>query len=78
VVEWATAFHNLQHHHVYHSHPVTTADSNARTAPDGTVRTTGAATTTTEDRKANGYWYPDHAVLNATKDQLKAMPQFKN
>jgi sporulation protein YlmC with PRC-barrel domain len=22
-------------------------------------------------------WYPDHAVLNATKDQLKVMPQFK-
>ncbi len=30
-----------------------------------------------EDRKANGYWYPDHAIYNATKDQLKAMPQFK-
>jgi len=26
-------------------------------------------------REAN--WYPDHAVFNATKDQLKAMPQFK-
>jgi sporulation protein YlmC with PRC-barrel domain len=22
-------------------------------------------------------WYPDHVVFNATKDQLKAMPQFK-
>ena len=22
-------------------------------------------------------WYPDRAVLNATKDQLKAMPEFK-
>jgi sporulation protein YlmC with PRC-barrel domain len=22
-------------------------------------------------------WYPDHAVFNATKDELKAMPQFK-
>ena len=22
-------------------------------------------------------WYPDHAVFSATKDQLKAMPQFK-
>jgi sporulation protein YlmC with PRC-barrel domain len=49
----------------------------ARTAPDGSSRTTGAATTTAEDRKANGYWYPDHAIYNATKDQLKAMPQFK-
>ena len=52
-------------------------DSNGRTAADGTARTTGAATTTAEDRKANGYWYPDHAIYNATKDQLKAMPQFK-
>ena len=57
--------------------PATNVDSNARTAADGNARTTGAATTTAEDRKANGYWYPDHAVYNATKDQLKAMPQFK-
>ena len=58
--------------------PATNADSSARTAADGTARTTGSATTTTaEDRKANGYWYPDHAIYNATKDQLKAMPQFK-
>ena len=28
-------------------------------------------------RAANEKWYPDHAVFNATKDQLKAMPQFK-
>jgi sporulation protein YlmC with PRC-barrel domain len=55
--------------------PATNVDSNARTAADGTARTTGAATT--DDRKAEGYWYPDHAVYNATKDQLKAMPQFK-
>ena len=40
--------------------------------------TTGAATTTTRPvRAANEEWYPDHAVLNATKDQLKAMTQFK-
>jgi hypothetical protein len=26
--------------------------------------------------KAN-LWYPDHAVFNATKDELKAMPEFK-
>jgi sporulation protein YlmC with PRC-barrel domain len=57
--------------------PATNVDKNARTAADGTARTTGSATTTGEDRKANGYWYPDHAVYNATKDQLKAMPQFK-
>jgi len=27
-------------------------------------------------RAADEKWYPDHAVFNATKDQLKAMPQF--
>jgi sporulation protein YlmC with PRC-barrel domain len=57
--------------------PVTNVDSNARTAADGSARTTGTATTTADDRKANGYWYPDHAIYSATKDQLKAMPQFK-
>jgi sporulation protein YlmC with PRC-barrel domain len=56
--------------------PANNVDGNSRAA-DGTARTTGAATTTAEDRKANGYWYPDHAVYNATKDQLKAMPLFK-
>ena len=29
------------------------------------------------ERAADEKWYPDHAVFNATKDQLKAMPQFK-
>jgi sporulation protein YlmC with PRC-barrel domain len=29
------------------------------------------------ERTSDEKWYPDHAVLNATKDQLKAMPQFK-
>jgi sporulation protein YlmC with PRC-barrel domain len=28
-------------------------------------------------RASDEKWYPDHAVFNATKDQLKAMPQFK-
>jgi sporulation protein YlmC with PRC-barrel domain len=55
--------------------PATNVDSNARTAADGTARTTGTATADT--RKAEGYWYPDHAIYNATKDQLMAMPQFK-
>jgi sporulation protein YlmC with PRC-barrel domain len=58
--------------------PATNVDSNARTASDGTARTTtGTATTPAATRAANQNWYPDHAVYNATKDQLKAMPQFK-
>ena len=54
--------------------PATNVDNNARTASDGTGKTTTGAATT---RNANENWYPDHAVYNATKDQLKAMPQFK-
>ena len=49
-------------------------------APDGTTRTTtGAATTTTTTTttSASKSWYPDHAVLSATKEELKAMPEFK-
>ena len=37
--------------------------------------TTGAAPAAATT-KANP-WYPDHAVYEATKDQLKAMPEFK-
>jgi sporulation protein YlmC with PRC-barrel domain len=46
----------------------------ATTTTTGTA--TSSATTTTTNREKK--WYPDHAVLSgATKDQLKAMPQFK-
>jgi sporulation protein YlmC with PRC-barrel domain len=43
--------------------------------------TTGAANTNTAPAMAAtskpNPWYPDHAVFNATKDELKAMPEFK-
>jgi sporulation protein YlmC with PRC-barrel domain len=61
----------------------TSAPANApatTSAPDGTTRTTtGAATTTTTTTTTTPgkRWYPDHAVYNATKDELKAMPEFK-
>ena len=45
------------------------------TAAPADKSTVGANTRPT--RAANEKWYPDHAVFNATKDQLKAMPQFK-
>jgi sporulation protein YlmC with PRC-barrel domain len=38
--------------------------------------TTGSAPAAPTTAKANP-WYPDHAVLNTTKDELKAMPEFK-
>jgi len=54
--------------------PATNVDSNSSTASQNNARvTTGAATSSTSADR----WYPDHAVLNATKDQLKAMPEFK-
>ncbi|MCD0416323.1 PRC-barrel domain-containing protein [Rubrivivax sp. JA1024] len=49
------------------------APASSTTAPAGT--TTGAATSTTASNADR--WYPDHAVFNATKDQLKSMPEFK-
>jgi sporulation protein YlmC with PRC-barrel domain len=55
--------------------PATSVDSNARTTSDGSVRTTTTGTASTTARNTN--WYPDHVVYNATKDQLKAMPEFK-
>ena len=58
--------------------PATTTRDNAG-APRET--TTGAATTTTStttSRSGNANdWAPDHAVMSGTKEQLKAMPQFK-
>ena len=51
--------------------------------PNTTATKTDAAPTNTRPvsntpaRSANELWYPDHGVLSATKDQLKAMPQFK-
>jgi sporulation protein YlmC with PRC-barrel domain len=47
--------------------PTTTTTGAANTAPSPTANTAS---------KSNP-WYPDHAVFSATKDQLKAMPEFK-
>ena len=53
------------------------APGGARPSTTGTsTTTTGAATTAPAAVKKNP-WYPDHAMLSATKDQLKAMPEFK-
>ncbi len=48
----------------------------ARPSTTGTT-TTGAATTAPPPAAKKNPWYPDHAMLSATKDQLKAMPEFK-
>ena len=56
-------------------HPVTSAATTSTTKTTTTKTTTGTATTTPASSTNN--WYPDHAVVNATKEQLKAMAQFK-
>ena len=43
--------------------------------PGGSSTTTGAATTAPASKP--NPWWPDHAIFNATKDELKAMPEFK-
>ena len=50
--------------------------SNSGTTKSPTPTTTGSSATTSTTSKANE-WYPDHAVFNATKEELKAMPEFK-
>ena len=70
--------------------PVTSTTASTTSAPvnapgttsatDGTTRTTtggATTTTTTTTTSASTRWYPDHVVYNATKDELKAMPEFK-
>jgi sporulation protein YlmC with PRC-barrel domain len=49
--------------------PASTTTTGA--APPST--TTGSTATTSKGPE----WYPDHAVFEATKDELKAMPEFK-
>ncbi|MGL9622038.1 PRC-barrel domain-containing protein [Bradyrhizobium sp. U531] len=51
--------------------PATTTTTTG--AATGTADTKPAATTTSSTSK----WYPDHAVFNASKDELKNMPEFK-
>jgi hypothetical protein len=51
--------------------PATTTTTGAATGTEKTTTTT--ATTTSSTSK----WYPDHAVFNASKDELKNMPEFK-
>jgi sporulation protein YlmC with PRC-barrel domain len=51
--------------------------SGAATRPVTNSTTTGAAPNAPVVASKPNPWYPDHAVFSATKDQLKAMPEFK-
>ena len=55
--------------------PVRTSSTTTTPADKSTVGEANRANR--PQRAADEKWYPDHAVYNATKDQLKAMPQFK-
>ena len=58
--------------------PVKTSATTTTTSTTGAAPSTRPATTTTTTSSADRKWYPDHALLSGvTKDQLKAMPQFK-
>jgi sporulation protein YlmC with PRC-barrel domain len=48
-----------------------------RDATTGTSPAPANRTDTTARAASTNDWMPDHAVMNGTKDQLKAMPQFK-
>lgn len=67
----AVAFDQLK----FSKEPLNTA-SNAGAGKTGSASsvTTGSASTSAN---RNDNWYPDHVVLNADKDQLKKMPEFK-
>jgi sporulation protein YlmC with PRC-barrel domain len=54
-------------------------DEPVKTSSTSSTSTTGAANRAVTTPASSGKkWYPDHAILSgASKDQLKAMPQFK-
>jgi sporulation protein YlmC with PRC-barrel domain len=59
-----------------------TTSSGATTTPSTTTGSASTSTSTTTTNTTSGSstanrWYPDHAVYNASKDELKAAPEFK-
>lgn len=54
----------------------TASSGNSMTKNPATPPTTTGSASTAASSKPNP-WYPDHAVFDATKDSLKAMPEFK-
>ena len=61
--------------------PVAYTSASSQPATGGarpsSTTTTGAATAPAAPAAKKNPWYPDHAMFSATKDQLKAMPEFK-
>ena len=57
--------------------PVAYTGPNTGAAKPSSTTTTGAATSAPTPMSKPNPWYPDHVVYNATKEELKAMPEFK-
>jgi len=66
--------------------PIRSASADKMPGSSGAASTTTRPSTTTTTGAAGGGmastttrndWYPDHAVMSGTKDELKAMPAFK-
>ena len=58
--------------------PVVSAAATGNRPASPSSTTTGAAPATPAPAAKPNPWYPDHAVLSgATKDELKALPEFK-
>ncbi len=53
----------------------TTTTTTTTATPSGTPMTT--RNVSASDNTSTTRWYPDHGVMSASKDQLKAMPAFK-
>lgn len=69
----AVTFDRVKFSDVPIAYPTSSNSSNT----SATATTTGAASSASSTSTAENLWYPDHALLNANKDELKAIPEFK-
>ena len=66
----------------FSSEPVSTASSKVGNGTGGTAKSSSTTTGSTANKPASttskpNSWYPDHAMFNASKDDLKKMAEFK-
>jgi hypothetical protein len=57
--------------------PSTGAGASNTSAKPSSNTTTGSASNQSSSSSKPNPWYPDHAVFNASKDELQKMPEFK-
>jgi len=62
----------------FSNEPVSYSSTSSNTGSPGSSTRPGSGTTTGSAAPASkpNPWYPDHAVFNTTKDELKGMPEF--